>query len=48
MTWDRLACPKSQGGLGFRYLRAFNMTMLAKQGWNLLNKLNASLKIIKI
>ncbi|KAK2365796.1 hypothetical protein QL285_079253 [Trifolium repens] len=32
LSWERLACPKSQGGMGFRNLKAFNLSMLAKQG----------------
>ncbi|XP_060959224.1 uncharacterized protein LOC115699974 [Cannabis sativa] len=35
-SWDRLTEHKSKGGMGFRNLRDFNISLLSKQGWRLL------------
>ncbi|KAL8092543.1 hypothetical protein AgCh_034709 [Apium graveolens] len=36
MSWDRMCKQKSQGGMGFRKLRDFNIVLVGKQGWRLI------------
>ena len=38
MTWERMACPKEFGGMGFRNFKAFNIAMVPKQEWSFLSK----------
>lgn len=34
---DKLTEKKHDGGMGFKDLRCYNLAMLAKQGWSLMN-----------
>ncbi|GAU36753.1 hypothetical protein TSUD_318520 [Trifolium subterraneum] len=48
LAWERLACPKAYGDLGFCNFEAFNKAMVAKQVWNIVQNPNSLVaKLIK-
>lgn len=36
MKWDKLCLPREEGGLGFRMIHEFNLALLGKQLWGLI------------
>lgn len=40
LSWDKLCEVKEAGGLGFKNLKDFNIALLAKQAWRLINNSN--------
>lgn len=36
-SWDKLCVPKKWGGLGFRKMREFNISLLCRQAWNIIS-----------
>lgn len=40
MAWEKLCEVNEEGGLDFKKLRDFNVAMLAKQAWRLINNVN--------
>lgn len=37
-AWEAMSMPKSQGGLGFRNLHGFNISLIGKHCWKLINQ----------
>jgi len=46
LSWDKVCTPKEEGGLGCRDLKAFSLTLLAKQGWRL--QINTSSLVYRV
>lgn len=41
IAWEKLCTPKAEGGMGFKDLKAFNLALIAKHGWQILTNPNS-------
>ncbi|KAL0006736.1 hypothetical protein SO802_008238 [Lithocarpus litseifolius] len=41
VSWEKLCTSKAEGGMGFRDLKAFNLALLTKQGWRIMENPNS-------
>ncbi|KAL6228156.1 hypothetical protein ACLB2K_002110 [Fragaria x ananassa] len=41
MSWEKLCLTKEEGGMGFKNLYAYNLALLAKQGWRFMSQPNS-------
>lgn len=49
ISWDKLYQRKSDGGMGFKNLKAFSLALLAKQGWRIVQNPSSLIqKVLKV
>ncbi|GJN21135.1 hypothetical protein PR202_gb08585 [Eleusine coracana subsp. coracana] len=49
VAWDDMTIPKYMGGLGFRNMELFNLALLAKQGWRVMQNPEAlNARVLKV